>query len=395
MKQIFPKEIIESTVETHLFRHSTKSKVIYLIILLSIISILALLPFIKVDVYSTSRGLIKPDKERMLVYATVSGKVVQANITNNALVKKGDTLVRFDDAVVSAQLDFLQRQIEETTLFIQDLSYLVESKSVHLKNIHSGKFKKEVLLYQQKQQELQTKYKKQKRDFKRSQLLFDKGVIARTEFENEQLNFNLIKNQIGQLKEQHDNTWQADLTNFNRNLLELNSKHYQTLQNKKLHTVVAPISGNIISSINLDTNSYLTVGQTLAELSPDTTLRVECLVSPLDIGLLKPNTKVLFQIDAYNYNQWGMVSGQITEMAKDIEFIDNQAVFKVYCTLNDTHLSLKNGYKGALKKGMTLTAKFLLTKRSLFDLLYDKVDDWINPSTHTTAASFNSKPITP
>ena len=58
MKQVFPKEIIESTVETHMFRHSTKSKVIYLIILFSVITALALLPFTNVDIYSTSRGII-------------------------------------------------------------------------------------------------------------------------------------------------------------------------------------------------------------------------------------------------------------------------------------------------------------------------------------------------
>lgn len=395
MKQIFPKEIIESTVETHLFRLSTKSKVIYLIILLSIISILALLSFIYVDIYSTSRGIIKPEKERMPINAPITGKVKESYIVDNAQVKKGDTLLRFDTSIVAEQLNFIQRRMDETSIFIEDLDYLVGTRHIELSHIQSPKYKNEAIFFKQKRQELQTKYKKQKRDFERAQKLFNKGVIARTEYENEQLNYDLIINQIKQLKEQHHNTWQAQLTTMNANLVELNSNYKQTLQNKHLHVVTAPISGSIISSINLDTNSYLTVGQTLAELSPDTSLRVECLVSPLDIGLLKPNTKVLFQIDAYNYNQWGMVSGQITEMAKDIEFIDNQAVFKVYCTLNDTHLSLKNGYKGALKKGMTLTAKFLLTKRSLFDLIYDKVDDWVNPSTHTTAASFNSKPKTP
>lgn len=29
MKEIFPKEILESTVEVHQFKHKTKSKVIY------------------------------------------------------------------------------------------------------------------------------------------------------------------------------------------------------------------------------------------------------------------------------------------------------------------------------------------------------------------------------
>lgn len=44
----------------------------------------------------------------------------------------------------------------------------------------------------------------------------------------------------------------------------------------------------------------------------------------------------------------------------------------------------KNGYKGYLKKGMTLQARFIITERTLWQLLYDKVDDWINPATYHT-----------
>ena len=97
------------------------------------------------------------------------------------------------------------------------------------------------------------------------------------------------------------------------------------------------------------------------------------------------DSEVNFQIDAYNYNQWGMSSGRITDIAKDIEFVDNKAVFKLYCSIKTPQLALKNGYVGPLKKGMTLTAKFKLANWSLFDLLYDKVDDWINPGQHQTA----------
>ena len=30
---------------------------------------------------------------------------------------------------------------------------------------------------------------------------------------------------------------------------------------------------------------------------------------------------------------------------------------------------------------MLVNARFELTERTLFDLLYDKMDDWVNPST--------------
>ena len=44
------------------------------------------------------------------------------------------------------------------------------------------------------------------------------------------------------------------------------------------------------------------------------------------------------------------------------------------------YLQLKNGRTDKLKKGMTVNAHFMITRRSLFDLLYQKMDDWVNPA---------------
>ena len=55
-------------------------------------------------------------------------------------------------------------------------------------------------------------------------------------------------------------------------------------------------------------------------------------------------------------------------------------MFKVVCKINQEHLKLKNGFKGNLKKGMTFNARFFIARRSTFELLYDKVDDWFVPN---------------
>jgi hypothetical protein len=89
--------------------------------------------------------------------------------------------------------------------------------------------------------------------------------------------------------------------------------------------------------------------------------------------------EVNFQLDAFNYNQWGSARGKVIEISEDIVNIDKSPVFKVRCKLLTDYLELKNGYKGRLKKGMTLTSRFKLIRRSLFDLLYDKTDNWLNP----------------
>ena len=106
---------------------------------------------------------------------------------------------------------------------------------------------------------------------------------------------------------------------------------------------------------------------------------MECYVSPSDIGLLKINNKVKLQVDAFNYNQWGMATGKILMINKDISIVNNTPLFKVICSLDQTHLSLNNGFKGSLKKGMTCNVRFFIASRSAFDLITDKIENWFTP----------------
>jgi HlyD family secretion protein len=59
-----------------------------------------------------------------------------------------------------------------------------------------------------------------------------------------------------------------------------------------------------------------------------------------------------------------------------------QPYFKVRCRLNKTWLQLRNGYTGQLKKGMTIQARFTIARRTIFQLLYDKTSDWLNPNSN-------------
>ena len=75
----------------------------------------------------------------------------------------------------------------------------------------------------------------------------------------------------------------------------------------------------------------------------------------------------------------GLLEGKVIDVDKNITIQKNQAFFKVRCGLNSKTMQLKSGYKTQVSKGMTLTTRYIITRRSLFDLLFDKVDDWVNP----------------
>lgn len=382
MKQIFPKEILDATLEVHYLKHSTKSKIIYTIILLSLILVFVSLPFIKVTVYNTSRGILKPNRERVSLTLISSGEISFSNLRNNQKVKKGDTLLVLNSSDLLERIALLKIQINETNATIKDLELLINDRTVKLESLISNRYKKAYLLFIEKRDELQTKYQKEHRDYKRSLKLYEKGVISKVDYENSKFKNDVALTDIRTHKVQTINSWQLDLTNFKKEIEELYSGYKRLEQEKKNYVLTASINGTILNAKGFTNGMFVNQGMELGEISPDSNLIVECYISPNDIGLLDKDKSVNFQIDTFNYNQWGFVKGEILEIGNDIEIVDNNPVFKVLCKINIKYLQLNNGFKGHLKKGMTLNARFELARRTLFNLLYDKVDDWMNPGTN-------------
>ncbi|PIE48936.1 MAG: secretion protein HlyD [Flavobacteriales bacterium] len=380
MKKIFPKEIINSTTEVHRFKHSVNSKIIYSILLFSILAIGIALPFVSFDIYSSSKGIIKSEKEKNQIASLYSGRIKKLNLKENEVVKKDDTLLVLDNSVGLEKLNLIENQLEETTLFIRDLEYLSNIKELSKDSIQSFLYQKQFLQYIQKLHELQTRYAKNKKDFIRQQKLYKKQVIAKQEYENSKYNLDLALSELSYFKKQQRNQWQAELTQQKNKAKELESTWVQYKEEQNNYIIKSPVDGTIQNLIGLEVGNFIAAGNPIAEISPNTNLIAECYVTPQDIGLLKPNNEVKFQIDAYNYNQWGMATGNIIEIGKDITLINKMPMFKVKCNINQEQLYLKNGFAGNLKKGMTFNARFFIANRTAFQLLYDKVDDWFNPS---------------
>ena len=385
MKQVFPKEILENTAEVHRFKHSTKSQGIYLLLLVLLVGAVLALPFLKVDVVATARGIIKPNKERLSLSLITSGQVLISRLMNNKKVTKGDTLLILENQGIDQKLGLSAFQSREAFAFTQDINLLLHQKKVRLSELTSGKYQQEYLQYAQKQTELQLRLQKLKADFERYKLLYNKGVIARVEYDNYELDYELALSELVQHRKQQQNSWQADLTLYNNTLKELQANDDQLVEQKSQYIITAPASGTLLNVQQQEAGNFVNAGTVLAQISPDTNLLVECYVSPAEIGLIREQAIANFQIDAYNYNQWGLASGRVIEVGKDIEFLEDKSIFKVRCSLDQKYLLLRNGFKGNLKKGMTLNANFKLSRRTLFELLYDKMDDWLNPANNSIA----------
>lgn len=152
--------------------------------------------------------------------------------------------------------------------------------------------------------------------------------------------------------------------------------------NKDLYVIKSPVSGTIDQFRGIYKGSGVQAGSLLAIISPDSTLYAEVYVSPRNIGYIYHGMPVQIRVSSFNYNEWGAITGEVVEISSDFLTNDtgSEAYYKVKCSLEKSLLVRKNGVTGNLKKGMYVSSHFMITERSLFDLIYQKIDDRINPT---------------
>ncbi|MCX2478708.1 HlyD family efflux transporter periplasmic adaptor subunit [Pedobacter sp. MC2016-15] len=385
---IFPQEIVENTAEFHFHTHRSATTVIYQVMLLVLFSVLLGMFFIKVDVNVKSMGLFRPVSERNDIKSLVSGRIDSVLVTENTHVKSGQILFTLKRESLEGKNDMTSLQRNDIRAQLNDLEALISAAKSNSWpqriNLQSGLYGQQYSYFMQRMEEARSRYRVAQRNFDRYLYLFQRRAISSLEYEDAKLKVDNIHNELSLIGEDQGSKWQTEFNSLKIQQRELNSQSRQYAEEKEFYTLRATVAGSVQQLKGIQPGTLVAANELLGEISPDSGIIAETYVLPRDIGLLKIGTGVKFQVDAYNYNQWGMLQGKVISISNDI-FMENgkQPYFKVRCSLNQKQLVLKNGYVGKIRKGMTMQARFFVTRRTLFQLLYDQADDWLNPNVTT------------
>lgn len=384
-KFIFPQEIIENTAEFHFHSHHSKTKIIYQALLVVLCLVFLGLFFIKVDVNVKSTGLFRPLEERNSIKPLVSGRIDSVFISENKHVKAGQILLTIKREALEGKNDLVKLQQKDATAQLNDLNKLITAYkknnwSRHIE-LESGIYSQQYSFFMQRIVEARSRYALARRNYDRYLYLYNKRAVSAVEFDEIKLKKDNISNELSLIGEDQGSKWQTELNNLKIQTRELSSQDEQFSEEKEFYTLKASVSGSVQQLKGVQPGTLISANELLGEISPDSGMIAETYVLPRDIGLIRTGTKARFQVDAYNYNQWGMLKGKVISISNDVFMEEGkQPYFKVRCRLESNQLELKNGYVGRIKKGMTLQARFFVTRRTLFQLLYDKADDWLNPN---------------
>ncbi len=376
MPVLFPKEIVENSTQSHFVEHFTKSRIIYTVVIASVILVFVFLPYIKIDISTQSKGIIRSETENIIIQVPITGKIKSVSIYENKQIFQGDTLLVIDTDQIDFQISSYKEKISKNVDLMSDLNKLIER---NYKSIKTDVYLSEMNEYRSVIDESKTQLSLLEEEYLISKELYEENITPKLEYLRIKNKFDATQKGHKNIEEKYINKWQAEKKKLEDENLDLQTLYNKLLEEKEFYFIKAPIAGTISDFKGLKKESIVTLGQQIAIISPEINLLAECYISPSKIGFIKVDQKVDFQVDAFNYNQWGLVHGIVKEIFSDVSVINDVPVFRVRCSINESFLELKSGYKGYLKKGMTLNGHFYLNRRSLWDLLYDKIDDWINP----------------
>lgn len=351
---------------------------VYSLIILMFVLILVALPLIKIKITSQSSGIIRTMSDDNNILSLVSGRIIYQKLNNNQLVDVGDTILIIDNTVLNTELLRYEDLILDYSDRLSDLKILVND-DIDFNKLKTNVYRQIYLDFKYNYESRLLNKNQLRREYERSKLIYDKGALSEVEFVQHQDKYENSAISLDIFCQSKKSEWeQQEKEVYNQLQIFLSEKERLVEENKKYY-ITSPTNGYIRSNVNYEIGNFITAGQEIFKISPNDSLIVECYISSKDIGYIYENQEVKLQYDSFDYNQWGLGDAYVYQIDYNPMITDEGTYFIVRCKILSYEMSLKTGYTVKIRKGMTLRARFNITERTVWQLLYDKLDDWFNP----------------
>ena len=222
------------------------------------------------------------------------------------------------------------------------------------------------------------------------------GAISRIQFYKEQGEIELLSGEVRSLKS--DILRQKEVVSESKNklinarslsgvdfstkldesqkqLAQLNNQISEAQVTLSYQTLVSPSNG-IVFDLRPASPGFVVTGEDpLLKIVPTDVLVARVYVTNRDIGFLRKQQLAKVRIDAYPYNEFGELSGEITSIGSDVLEPDqsfNYYRFPVSISLSSSTLTSR-GKDLPLLSGMSVTVNIVLRKRPVISIFLERV----------------------
>lgn len=391
------------------------------IIFITLLSILIMSYLIKYPEYVQASIIVTSKNPIERIVAKQDFKIEKLLTRNHQYVKKGDILVVFQSTSNYQDVLKLKKIVDQLNSGIISQFPIHETSQLKLGDIQSDynsfakAFQDEMLfsklnpyapdniaasqslleaksrlLTMKEQKNIENaKYNLSKKNYDRSQMLYDQGVIPKMELENEKIKFlqaeqniKTINISISQVEESittinknkkgvEINT-EKDKINYSSNTIQLLEQLRRSIKQwEQNYLVVASINGLVSFQQSWNDFQFGKAGATLLTILPDdhNHLVGRMLIESDNSGKVVPGQKVLIKLDNYKYQEFGFITGIVQSVSLSP---DENGKYYVNITLPD---GLKTSYKKNLtfNKELRGTAEIVTEDLRLIDRFFYQI----------------------
>lgn len=339
--------------------------------------------FIYLDVVVNAKGIIRPFRERTSVRAPEGGIIDSIFIREGQFVREGDRLVVLKDEHHQLIELKLNGEISRKESLLQDLNILVEIQNhpePFSRSLRTPLYQEQFAQFVQQLRERKIIQAQTKKELEVARKLIVDRIISPSEFDSRKSVYLERSASLNSSLHQQLALWNRDKQELTDAIDKLHQQVAALASNHEKQQLIAPVSGFVMGLQERYARGFLQTGEVFCTVSPEDSLIAECFVPADKIGFLKAGQLVVLKVDAFDHKQFGIVHGTIHSIDNDFTIINENPVFKIRCSVMEKSLFLKNGFSASLKKGMTIQASFMITKRTIWQLFFDGLHNWFEPN---------------
>ncbi|QDP01089.1 HlyD family secretion protein [Thalassotalea sp. PS06] len=384
------------------------------LVIISVVLIFTLLiSFLATASYSrkeTVRGYLKPDKGIVKTYGQSHGYIKRLHVREGEQVTKGQALVTLasrgqfgldDEDYSKVHSESVNEQLkQQITIQLQLLTdEIAQHQSLKDKEIMNvttrlGVAKSEYQTSVRQSELLERKVYMLKSRFEKMKGLLKQGFVSDREIENHSqqlLDLQLEQQMLqrGKLQQRREierldyalqvipEQNQLKINTLERQKSELMNRLNQSISNHQ-HTITANRNG-VVTGIQVIEGETINPSTLLFSLLPeDTLLNAELFLPTKSVGFIGKGQLTKLRFDAFPYQKFGVVEGQIVEIHQTIiepaelsgPFAIQEPVYRIKGNLNRQYIASK-GKHLPLRSGMLFQADIVLEERSILAWLFE------------------------
>ena len=200
--------------------------------------------------------------------------------------------------------------------------------------------------------------------------------MTRQDFERAQAAVASVRSERELVAQEAIASWQAERLRLDEDWERVASDLDQLDSRLESHRILAPVTGEVMGVEALRPGQVISAGEIVAVISPVGRLRVGARIGAEGIGFLREGMRARVLVDAFPHTEWGVLEGTVETMAPDVMDASRRP-HRVLVGLETERLRREDGASVVVTKGMSAQVRFLVTRRTLWQLLVQDAADWL------------------